>query len=53
MQYWEQVASDSEVGVSCKDMVIEAYISGAYLMSVTTTKSLIDFHNEIFKNEDK
>ncbi len=50
-EYWDNVAGDSEVGVSCKQMVIEAFISGAFSISATIAKTFSDWHKESFKKE--
>jgi hypothetical protein len=50
-EYWDNVAGDSEVGVSCKQLVIEAYISGAFSISATIAKTFSDWYKDSFGKE--
>lgn len=51
-EYWENVSPDAEVGVPTKQMVIDAYLSGArcvtsYLMSI------LIWRDDFFKQEEE
>ena len=52
-EYWENVSTDSEVGVPVKQMVTEAYISGAKCVVAYLT-SLMIWRDDFFNTtEDK